>query len=460
MYKLFAWSSALLLITLVAVVFSDYDHEWKDIQKTFYNMELEKAKDEREKEFIKSKEVEIQQILVDAPGRVDRCTTCHLGVDDSRFVEAEEPYRTHPNPSQHPFPKFGCTICHGGNGRSTIAEAAHGDTGSWEHPEEELSMLPMKYIQAFCGKCHVDPDLPGMEILALGNELYDQTGCLNCHKFKEVGKNIGPDLTNQGSHRRKGGHRPLTWLFEHFKDPASLVPDTEMPDFRFSDEEAEALTLLMIGFTDETIPENLASRRIAEENKIAIRDYELAQEAGDLDAGEQLYVDMRCNVCHAIQGEGGLIGPSLTIVGDRRKRIQILTHLQDPQGTVPYSIMPDFRLSDEEVEDLTEYLLTLKVAEAQVIALRTAQAVNIDDIEDPGEKIYVQRNCNLCHALNGRGAPVGPDLSNIGKRRDTEWLTKHLESPKAAFSKSIMPKVSFTDEDIQTLTEYLTTLEE
>src|SRR3989338_1772476 len=51
--------------------------------------------------------------------KVDRCVTCHLGIDQKGFEKAPQPFTTHPKPelylrsaSPHPVEKFGCTVCH------------------------------------------------------------------------------------------------------------------------------------------------------------------------------------------------------------------------------------------------------------------------------------------------------------------------------------------------------------
>ena len=38
--------------------------------------------------------------------------TCHLGVDDPRFADAAQPFKSHPQlAGNHPYRDFGCTIC-------------------------------------------------------------------------------------------------------------------------------------------------------------------------------------------------------------------------------------------------------------------------------------------------------------------------------------------------------------
>src|ERR1043166_349208 len=55
--------------------------------------------------------------------RVDRCQTCHVGIDRSGFEDQPNPYKTHPHReallTAHPPEKFGCTPCHEGQGAAT-----------------------------------------------------------------------------------------------------------------------------------------------------------------------------------------------------------------------------------------------------------------------------------------------------------------------------------------------------
>ena len=70
----------------------------------------------------------LRQIWLADLGRVDRCTTCHLGIDDPVFANAAQPFRTHPGTwlTTHPADRFGCTICHDGEGQATdYRSAAH-----------------------------------------------------------------------------------------------------------------------------------------------------------------------------------------------------------------------------------------------------------------------------------------------------------------------------------------------
>ncbi len=77
--------------------------------------------------------------------------------------------------------------------------------------------------------------------------------------------------------------------------------------------------------------------------------------------GQELVAKYGCKTCHRIHGEGAAIAPDLSFVADRRpEREWHLKHFRDPASVSPGSFMPKFPLSDHELNDLTNYMLTLK----------------------------------------------------------------------------------------------------
>src|ERR1043166_1049186 len=63
-------------------------------------------------------------VIFSGTPKVDRCTTCHLGIDKKGFEHEKQPFTTHPDlafylQGPHPIDKVGCTSCHQGRGRAT-----------------------------------------------------------------------------------------------------------------------------------------------------------------------------------------------------------------------------------------------------------------------------------------------------------------------------------------------------
>jgi len=117
---LFIVGTALLAALSLVAMWQDTHKEWSAYQGQFLKT---LAKDERQ-----GVKGGIHQILASDLGRVDRCTTCHLAIDKPQLALAEEPFTAHPGDylTWHPPAKFGCTVCHAGQGLATEVVAAHG----------------------------------------------------------------------------------------------------------------------------------------------------------------------------------------------------------------------------------------------------------------------------------------------------------------------------------------------
>jgi ubiquinol-cytochrome c reductase cytochrome b subunit len=77
--------------------------------------------------------------------------------------------------------------------------------------------------------------------------------------------------------------------------------------------------------------------------------------------GKALYARFGCSGCHRIHGEGAAVAPDLSYVGDTRPdRDWHIRHFRDPQSVLPGSFMPKFPLTDQELHDLTSFMLSLK----------------------------------------------------------------------------------------------------
>jgi mono/diheme cytochrome c family protein len=116
----------------------------------------------------------------------------------------------------HPVEKFGCTICHGGQGSATdfqnadhVPNSAHQaelweKNHDWERGEFwDYPMLPARFVEASCLKCHhqvTDLIRYGSKEeapkLLRGFSLIRENGCFGCHEIsgQKSGRQVGPDL--------------------------------------------------------------------------------------------------------------------------------------------------------------------------------------------------------------------------------------------------------------------------
>jgi cbb3-type cytochrome oxidase cytochrome c subunit len=76
--------------------------------------------------------------------------------------------------------------------------------------------------------------------------------------------------------------------------------------------------------------------------------------------GRSVYLEQECDLCHAINGVGGSVGPDLGHVGSRRSRDWISEKIVDPQSHNPGSARPGHQLSKRQLDGLVDYLASLK----------------------------------------------------------------------------------------------------
>lgn len=77
---------------------------------------------------------------------------------------------------------------------------------------------------------------------------------------------------------------------------------------------------------------------------------------------------------------------------------------------------------------------------------------------EKGKKVFDEKKCSLCHAIGGKGGKKGPDLSDVGNKRDGEWLMKFLQDPKGTKPGAKMMPVKATKEELSALVDYLLSL--
>ncbi len=305
----FQWTVAvssllLTILLLVAWLSTGPMQEWKRMQREYLILTVDLADSlagKADYTFRKG----IYQFESSDLRRTDRCMTCHLGIENPNMAVASQPFTTHSGDlfTHHPPDKYGCTICHGGQGRALNSREAHGidqDT-HWERP-----LLSQPYIQSSCGKCHLsifseEQQFEGVPVFREGQRIFNREGCLGCHKARGVGGIIGPDLTEQGEKTRheysfqniETEQTVSNWLKEHFRDPEMVSPGSQMLKIDLREEELDALTTFVLGLAKPDIAFEYFSLETLNEFKGNRNSLE----------GERAF-SMACSGCHGKEGTG------------------------------------------------------------------------------------------------------------------------------------------------------------
>ena len=86
----------------------------------------------------------------------------------------------------------------------------------------------------------------------------------------------------------------------------------------------------------------------------------ITTELDPVEHGRLLFTEMDCVQCHTIAGSGGTQGPDLSNVAARLRPDYLPLWIRNPRSFKPDTEMPAFEGSEDELNALVEYLLTLQ----------------------------------------------------------------------------------------------------
>jgi putative heme-binding domain-containing protein len=139
----------------------------------------------------------------------------------------------------------------------------------------------------------------------------------------------------------------------------------------------------------------------------------------DIKQGEALF-QTHCSYCHGSFGEGGR-GADLTAGIYRRGGSDRELYTSVRFG-VPGSEMGPVRATDDEVWKMVAFVKRLG-----------SQGLLEKAPGDPaaGQTVYQKTGCVTCHRIGLQGGSLGPDLTDIGRRRGLKFLAESLAKPEA-----------------------------
>ena len=293
-----------------------------------------------------------------------------------------------------------------------------------------------------------------------GKRLVNELGCASCHSINGIKKpeNFAPDLTRVGSRSLAQllflpgmAHNLPTYIAAKIREPRSFGPGLKMPKFTLTDRQVEALTTALLAQTDrqQDEPDTLRLASHPQSN------YQPAGQAG------KLMADLRCLSCHTINGRGGDMAPDLSWEGSAVQRPWLVAFFKNPNTLRPALIrrMPKFNLSDQEIQTLTDYIMTVYQSPAVDPDAMPAK-FSPEEIEQGRQLFYSKYACQSCHIADpakDKGY-IGPMLASVGSRLTPAWMFRYLKDPQAMRPGTLEPNQHLSDADARALTAFLSSL--
>jgi mono/diheme cytochrome c family protein len=293
---------------------------------------------------------------------------------------------------------------------------------------------------------------------AAGASLYGESFCASCHAVQNaagnlVGGNVGPELTRIGSKAKP------EWLRAWVRNPRAYDPKTEMPHYRFTDQQVATMEGFLLAKADSDLLANVHLDAATPEQ---------------ITHGKSLVMEYGCTSCHEIAGikKPENFAPELTRIGSKSvsqliflDRMQhtlpdyIAGKIRQPRAFAPGLKMPQYSFTPTQIDALTTALLAQN-ERAQTMPPSLAVAAPAASHYRPAGKagqIITDLACFSCHAINGRGGDMAPDLTWEGSSVQRKWLEDFFRNPGTLRPALIrrMPKFNLTNEEVTTLTDYV-----
>lgn len=387
-WLLLASSAGVLALLVVAALQENVFREWRRIQATASAAEGPLP-------------VQLRQVVNVQLGIADRCVTCHVAMGPGEQGVGGPGISAHPRVPHDPG-EFGCTICHGGQGRATDKADAHGRVHFWPEP-----MLPVAMSEAGCGTCHTAVGVPRHDELRRARATFERLDCLACHRVDARGGTLrpdqggmeGPDLSRAGL----AGYAPA-WYEQHLQTSAGKTQGPWTAFRPVDDADRAALAIFL-------------NTRVG---------------APKLIEAKSVFLSSGCLGCHKVSGVGGDDGIDLTragekdpgradfsaVPGERTLANWFSEHARAPAAVVAGSLMPAPPVAAADIEALTFFTLSLRRRDIPGSLLPRDRV----RVERFGEREFASDGaalfgafCSGCHGRDGQGhrAPGLPNFPSI-----------------------------------------------
>jgi len=334
----------------------------------------------------------------------------------------------------------------------------------WKDSFGEISEHDQRVLELFLAS---RVGAPG---LVESKSLFHSLGCRGCHKVGGVGGDDGPDLTREGQKdpgRLDFSHVPgeptlANWLAEHFRQPAHVVPGSQMPAFELSEPQIDGLVMYMLALRRSDVPEAFWPKDRIQTDRFGQREF-----ATD---GRTLFGTF-CAACHGSHGEGrrypgmmpfpSVANPDFLAAASDEFLAATVKHGR-PGRRMPAWGAKEGGLRPEEVTNVVAYLREMGGVPKRDALRSDARWVTADPAR--GKTLFATY-CAGCHGPKGEGNE-GPALANPGlKLADDSYFVDLIGrgrrgTPMPGFRQPSTTHPVLAGDEIESIVAHLRTLQE
>jgi len=191
--------------------------------------------------------------------------------------------------------------------------------------------------------------------------------------------------------------------------------------------------------------------------------------APKLTMGKHILIESGCYGCHGVDGYNDFpkIAPSLNNLLVKTTPGWLYRWILNPREYLPHGRMPDFKLTPEEAEAITAYLVKI----GQDSSKNWQYQFKYQGGGNParGKELVENIGCLGCHAIGdnkvvretrGLNYDIAPELTKIGSKVNPQWLYDWLKNPRHYLPNTKMPSLRLTDQEASDIVAYLMTLKD
>lgn len=256
-------------------------------------------------------------------------------------------------------------------------------------------------------------------------DVFAEKGCTRCHRIRGLGDGtIGPDLGRIGL--QSGFVEIAAAMWNHVAEMRVRMREHRVEWPRFTPQEFSKLIEFLFAAQVDDL-------------------------ARDPVEGQRLFAARGCDRCHATADTGERAAPRLAEL--RRSTSSVLmaaamwNHVSRMGGAMDAAGVPRSPFTGTELQDIVAYIRT------QGREPRGESVPLVVGVPDRGERLFVDKGCAGCHAVESRGSGPGPRIGPRAPRATVTDLPVFLWNHRAVAAVRRLP--GLTGQDMADITAYL-----